>query len=107
MTQQLLTLFDRTGLRVTALALAAFAALFWALRGAPIGRTAREDDAEDAPEAGYRDRVVAAVVVGMLLIASGGMIALTQSIPWSLPLFAVGYGMVITLVAVNRRYRHS
>lgn len=92
---------------VVGLAVAAFLVLFWALRGAPIGQAAQGDDAVEAPRAGYRDRVVAAAVVGLLLVAAGAYVAASVSIPWSLPLFAVGFGIVIALVSINRRYRHA
>jgi hypothetical protein len=107
MTPHLLTLLERTEVWVVGLALAAFLALFWAMRRAPIGQAAGEDDDEGAPGAGYRDRVVAALVVGLLLIVAGGAIALTRGIPWSLPVFVAGYGLVLALVTVNRRYRHA
>ncbi len=80
----------------------------WALRGAPIGQAAAdEDEAEDAPGAGYRDRVVAAIVGGLLLVLAGAYLALTGRLAWSLPAFALGFGIVLTLIAVNRRYRHG
>ena len=66
-----------------------------------------EDEAEDAPGAGYRDRVVAAIVVGLLLILAGAYLAVTGRLAWSLPAFALGFGIVLALIAVNRRYRHG
>ncbi|HEV3166244.1 MAG TPA: Gldg family protein [Isosphaeraceae bacterium] len=92
---------------IIGLSLAAFLVLFWALRGAPMGQAAEEDDADEAPRAGYRDRVVAAAIVGLVVVAIGAYVAIEVSIPWSVPLFAVGFGMVITLVSVNRRFRHA
>jgi hypothetical protein len=92
---------------IAALGLAAFLTLFWVLRGAPLGHAAREETDAGAPAAGYRDRVVAAAVAALLLIAAGAYIAIRISIPWSLVPFALGYGSLITLVRVNARYRHS
>ena len=79
----------------------------WVLRGAPIGQAAEEEDDEDAPAAGYRDRVVAAVVAGLLLVVAGAYVAAARSVPWSLPLFALGFGLVLTLIQANRRHRHG
>src|SRR5512135_177514 len=108
MARHLLSFFSRTEVWVGALALAAFLVLYWALRGAPIGQTPREEaDEGEGPGAGYRDRVVAAMVAGLLLIVAGAFIAMSRSVSWSLPVFALGFGLVLTLVAVNRRYRHS
>jgi hypothetical protein len=108
MTQRLLSFFSRTEVWVGALALAAFLILFWVLRGAPIGQSPREEeDADEGPGAGYRDRVVAAMVTGLLLVMAGAYIALTRSVSWSLPVFALGFGLVLALVAFNRRYRHT
>ena len=33
--------------------------------------------------------------------------AIERGVPWSLPIFAIGFGLVFTLTRVNRRYRHS
>ncbi len=60
MTGRFVAFLARTDVWVAGLALVAFLVLYWALRGAPIGQAAEEGD-EDAPGAGYRDRVVAAV----------------------------------------------
>lgn len=106
MTHLMTGFLARTEVWVLALAGAAFLALYWALRGAPIGQAA-EDEGEEAPRAAYRDRVIAAMVVGLLLIVAGGYIALTRSVPWSIPAFAAGFGTVLSLVAFNQRYRHA
>jgi hypothetical protein len=108
MTQRLLSFFSRTEVWVGALFLATFLVLYWALRGAPIGQAPRtETDEDQGPGAGYRDRVVAAIVAGQLLILAGAYIAIARSVSWSLPVFALGFGLVLALVAYNRRYRHS
>ncbi len=73
MVHRVLTFLSQTGIWFAGLALAAFLVLFWALRGAPIGQAAREEADDDAPAAGYRDRVIAAMVGGLLLIAVGGL----------------------------------
>jgi hypothetical protein len=108
MTQRLLTILSRTEVWVGGLALAAFLVLFWALRGAPLGQATREEDeASDAPGSGYRDRVVAAMVGGLLLVLAGAYLALSGRLAWSVPTFALGFGIVLTLIAVNRRHRHG
>lgn len=99
-------LVSRTEFWVLALAAAAFLALFWALRGAPMGQAAALED-EESPRAGYRDRVIAAVCAGLLLVIAGAYIALTYGIPWSIPPFAAGFAIVLTLIVFNQRYRHA
>jgi ABC-type uncharacterized transport system len=89
------------------LALAVFLVFTWVLRGAPPGQAAALEDDESAPKAGYRDRVVIAVVFGLLLILAGAYIALARNVLWSLPVFGFGFALVISLVAHNRRYRHA
>jgi hypothetical protein len=102
-----LAFLSRNDVWIVGGAVAAFLALSWALRGTVFGRTAPEEDDVDAPRAGYRDRIVVAIVVGLLLLIGGAIVAVARSILWSLPLFALGFGLVLTLVAVNRRYRHA
>ena len=106
MTQTMSAFLSRTEVWVFALATAAFLALYWAFRGAPIGQAA-DDEGADAPRASYRDRVIGAVVVGLLLILGGAYIALARSLLWSIPVFAAGFGLVLTLIAFNQRYRHA
>ncbi|HWE39544.1 MAG TPA: GldG family protein [Isosphaeraceae bacterium] len=89
------------------LGLAAILMLSWVLRGAPIGQRAEVEADDEAPGAGYRDRTVAAAVFGLALMGLGAFVAATKSIPWSLPLFAIGFGVVVLLVRHNRRYRHA
>src|SRR5690606_28355417 len=62
---------------------------------------------DEAPSAGHRDRVVAAVAVGLLLIVLGAYLAVARGALWSLPVFALGFGLILSLAAVNRRHRHS
>jgi gliding motility-associatede transport system auxiliary component len=108
MAQPLLNLSSRTEVWVVALALATSLVLYWAMRGAPIGQAPRgETDEVEGPGAGYRDRVIAAMVSGLILIVAGAIIAVSRGVIWSLPAFALGFGLVLTLIAVNRRYRHS
>jgi hypothetical protein len=108
MTQRLLLFLSKGEVWVGALGLAAFLVLFWALRGAPLGQATRdEDEGEDSPGAAYRDRVVLAMVGGLLLVLGGAYLALSGRLAWSFPAFALGFGIVLTLIAVNRRYRHA
>jgi hypothetical protein len=108
MMQGVWTILNRTEVWLGMLAVAAFLVLIWALRGAPLGQAASApDEHEDAPGAGYRDRVVLAMVGGMFLVLSGAQLALSGRLLWSLPAFGLGFGIVLTLIAVNHRYRHS
>ncbi|MDR3638723.1 MAG: GldG family protein [Isosphaeraceae bacterium] len=91
---------------VSALAVAAFLVLFWALRGAPIGQDVA-GEGDEAPRGGYRDRVIAAMVLGLMLVCAGAYVASAYGVLWSIPVFALGFGIVFTLIAVNRRYRHG
>jgi len=102
-----LAFLARNDVWIVASALAAFLALTWALRGSVLGRSAEEEEDADAPRAGYRDRIVIAVVIGLILIMAGAFVAMTRGVPWSLPFFALGFGLVLTLIAVFRRYRHA
>lgn len=99
-------LLGRAELWIAAAALASFLVLFWILRGVPPGASASGDEAADAPASSYRDRVIAGVTTGLLLIALGAAIAAYRGIAWSLPVFAMGFGLVLALIAVNDRYRH-
>lgn len=107
MSDGLLKFLSLTEVWVGALGLAAFLALFWVLRGAPVGQAVLEEDDQEAPRGGYRDRVVAAVAVGLLLIFAGGWIAVTRGALWSVPAFVLGFGTVFSLVLINQRYRHG
>jgi hypothetical protein len=101
------SLFSREEFWLAASALAAGLVVAWILRGAPPGQaTTAEDDAE-APRSAYRDRMIAAVIVGLLIIALGGYLALSRGILLSVPAFALGFGLVIFLIARNRRHRHA
>ena len=73
--------------------------------GAPLGQATREEP-EESPASGYRDRVVASAVVGFLLVLAGAYLAATAGIPWSLPAFAAGFGIVLAVLRINNRYRH-
>ena len=98
---------SRSELWICGSALVAFLVGTWVLRGAPPGQTPEAEVDDDAPRAGYRDRIVVAVVVGLILILGGAYAAIARGILWSLPIFAVGFGLVLTLISFNRRYRHA
>lgn len=97
---------SRTEVWVGGLSLAAFIVLYWTLRGAPMGQGVT-GEGEDAPASGYRDRMIAAVVFGLILLLAGAYIAVSVHLLWSLPVFACGFGIVLVLAAKNRRYRHG
>src|SRR5262245_52887970 len=107
MSQALLHFLSSGAFWVGGLGLAAFLSLFWVLRGAPLGQAVVSEEDEEAPRGGYRDRVVAAVCLGLLLILAGGYLAVTRGVAWSVPAFALGFGTVLTLVLINRKYRHG
>jgi hypothetical protein len=92
---------------MVAAGLAAFLILTWVLRGAPLGQTGFAEEDADAPRAGYRDRIIIAVVFGMLLIVCGALVALDQGVGWSLPVFGIGFALVLSLISLNHRHRHA
>jgi len=106
MSERFLIFLSRGDVWAVGLSLAGFLALFWLIRGAPIGQATREEP-DEAPGAGYRDRVVAASVVGFLLVLAGAYLAAAVGIPWSIPAFAAGFGTVVAVLRANRRYRHA
>ena len=98
----------RPGVWVVALAVAAFLVLSWILRGSPLGQAAEESGAgEGHPGPARRDRAVASSVGGLILVALGGYVAIAVGVPWSIPLFIAGYGLVAFTVRRNRPYRHD
>lgn len=107
MAESLLKFLALTEVWIGALGLAAFLALFWVLRGAPVGQAVYAEDDEDAPRGGYRDRVVAAVTVGLMLILAGAYLAVTRGVAWSVPAFLLGFATVFALILINQRYRHG
>jgi hypothetical protein len=107
MAEKLLTFLGRSEVWVAGSAVAVFLVLTWVLRGAPPGQAPAGEEDADAPRGGHRDRIVAGVVVGLLLILGGAVVAINRGVPWSLPMFGLGFGLVLTLVRLNRRYRHS
>ncbi|GAC1474468.1 MAG: hypothetical protein NVSMB9_24900 [Isosphaeraceae bacterium] len=107
MTRSLVTFLSRNEVWLVVLGLAAFLSLYWVLRGAPAGQGVDPEEDEEAPRGGYRDRVVAAICVGMLLIGLGGYLAFTRGIAISLPAFLLGFGTVYSLVVINERHRHA
>src|SRR5271170_822758 len=104
---KILTFLGRSDTWIIGAALAVFLILTWVLRGASPGQAAAAEEDADAPRAGYRDRIVAGVVVGLMLILGGAYVALARGILASLPIFALGFGLVLILIQVNRRYRHA
>lgn len=107
MSERVLTFLGRGDVLIAGAALAAFLVLSWVLRGAAPGRAVEgETDSEAAP-AGRRDRMVFGVAFGLLLILVGAFVAIGRGVPWSLPIFGLGFGIVLSLTRINRRYRHS
>ena len=88
-------------------ALAVFLIVTWVLRGAPPGQAVANEDDADAPRTGVRERSIASVVAGLMLIAVAAYVLLAHGVPWSLPIFGLGFGLVFYQIARNRRYRHG
>jgi hypothetical protein len=100
-------LLEQTDLGIGLLAVAFFLGAFWALRGSPLGQAVAPELDEAAPRSGHRDRMVAGMAAGLLLVVLGAYVAVSRSLVWSIPLFGAGLGLVLGLVAYNRRYRHA
>jgi ABC-type uncharacterized transport system len=107
MKYDVLDYLSRSELWILGSAIVGFLVAIWVLRGAPPGQGTQTEEDDDAPRSGYRDRIVVAVVVGLILIMGGAYVALARGILWSLPIFAVGFGLVLTLISFNRRFRHA
>jgi hypothetical protein len=107
MGEKVLTFLGRGEVWVAGSALAAFLVLTWVLRGAAPGQAVEGEANAEAPRAGRRERMVFGVAFGLILILAGAYVALDRGIPWSLPIFAAGFGLVLTLTRINRRYRHA
>src|SRR5438046_739946 len=109
MVRRVLAVLSQTEVLFAGLLLAAFLALYWALRGAPIGHAVADDrDAdEEAPSPGYRDRVAAAAVAGLLLVVVGAYVAMAYHVLASLPAFAAGFAVLIATIRANRKHRHA
>jgi hypothetical protein len=107
MGEKVLTFLGRGEVWIAGSAVAAFLVLTWVLRGAAPGRAVEGEPDAEAPRAGLRERLVFGVVVGLILILAGAYVAIDRGVPWSLPIFAMGFGLVLALTRINRRYRHS
>ncbi len=106
MTQRLLDILGRPEFLIIGGALAAFLVLTWIVRGAPIGQSLPAESGE-APSASRRDGLVTLAVLGFLLVLVGAVVAFRYGIPWSLPFFAVGIGLVLWSQRASRPYRHA
>ncbi len=77
--------------------------LIWVLRGAVPGKSVEgESDSDsnsdsDSPRRLHPDRIVFGVATGLVLILVGAGVAIGRGIPWSLPVFAAGFGLVLFL----------
>ncbi len=107
MSERFLTFLGRGEVWIAGAALAAFLVLTWVLRGAAPGKAVEGETDADAPLAGRRERLVFGVAFGLVLILAGALMAVDRGIPWSLPIFALGFGLVLALTRINRRYRHA
>jgi hypothetical protein len=95
-----------TAIWLGVLGVVTLAAFYWALRSGLSGDREGEEDSR-GPGPAYLNRVVAGAVAGMLLVAVGAVTAVSEAIPWSLPAFALGFGLLVYLARVVRPYRHA
>lgn len=60
-----------------------------------------------SPASPRRRLVTAGLVIGLILLGLGGYVALKFGIPWAIPVFLAGLGLILGLIAANRRHRHA
>lgn len=107
MIEKVLTWLGRGEVWVIGAGIATFLVLTWVLRGAVPGKSVEGESGGDSPRGVHPDRIVIGVAFGLILILAGAAVAIGRGIPWSLPIFAAGFGLVLFLIRVNRRYRHT
>lgn len=107
MTSRLFTLLTMTPAWSSMLGLAIFLGLTWWIRGAPLGQRADRDGRTDPIPEGRRTRAVVLAVLGFIAVLSGGLVALTIGIPWSLPLFVVGFALMVRQGRAHHADRHE
>ncbi len=100
-------LLSRPDVWVGGLALAAFLTISWALRGAPIGQAAIEERDATAPSPRKRDLIVAAAALGVVFVLCGAYVALAFGVPWSMPVFGLGFGLIFWTIQASRPHRHA
>lgn len=106
MGQSVVDFLSRGEVIAGALSVVACLVLMWIIRGVPVGQAASGDGAS-APSSSYRDRVVFAAVVGFLLVVIGALVALNNGVPWSIPVFLAGFGLILAVQRINQAHRHS
>ena len=104
--ERVLEFLARPGVWAVVAGLVGFLVLTWLIRQAPLGQSSRTESA-DAPPPAERDRAVIGVVIGFLLIALGGFLAVEFGVGAAIPAFAVGIGLVQWVVRSYRPYRHE
>ncbi len=102
-----MSVLSHPGFWFAATALAVGMSLAWALRGSAPGTPAPSEEDGASPGARHRDRALFLAVLGAVLAAGGAFVAGSASIPWSIPLFASGFGLEWFVARENRPYRHS
>ncbi|MHB1560806.1 MAG: GldG family protein [Isosphaeraceae bacterium] len=107
MIEKVLTWLSRGEVWVVGAGIATFLVLTWVLRGAVPGKSVEGESDGDSPRGVHPDRIVIGVAFGLILILAGAAVAIGRGIPWSLPIFAAGFGLVLFLIRVNRRHRHT
>jgi hypothetical protein len=99
--------FERSEIWVVVVFVAAFAALYRILRGAPFGQAVAPEEDPEVPSSRHRQKTIALVAAGLDLILVGAYAAMTRNVLWSIPFFAAGVGLVTVLNTRNRPYRHA
>ncbi|CAN5621951.1 Gldg family protein [soil metagenome] len=107
MRERVFEILSNEALMVAGLSLAMALAVFWLLRGAPPGQSAEAEPDAQAPPAPQRSQWAAVGTFGILALVWGFYVALRFGVPWSLPLFALGFGGLIGTTRAARRHRHA
>lgn len=107
MGSRVLELLGSEAAAVAGLVVVGALALYWFLRGAPLGQSAEAERDLEAPPPRYRDRMAAATTLGVLGIALGAYVALRFGVPQSILVFAIAFGVLLLTIRSNRPYRHA
>ncbi|QDV34572.1 GldG family protein [Tautonia plasticadhaerens] len=107
MGSRVLELLGSEAAAVAGLVVVVALALYWFLRGAPLGQSAEQERDAEAPPARYRDRMAAATTLGVLGIALGAYVALRFGVPQSIAVFAIAFGVLLLTMRSNRPHRHA
>ncbi|MFO0892776.1 MAG: ABC transporter, partial [Isosphaeraceae bacterium] len=99
-------LLSRPEVWLAFVALGGFLAIYAVLRGSLPGTRPGPEDESQAPTPVHRERSLLLLAIGLGLVLAGGLLAPTYGIPWSIPPFLAGVGLVVWQNQANRPYRH-